>query len=324
MADHSPAPSGNRNGRWIPRPPLNHARGGLDVATLGEHIYAIGGFDPNGPESNNSVNFMEARRIGGDDRWHDVVPLPTARSNAQVAELAGFIYVAGGVGAGELDVVERFDLRSQSWQPCPRLPEQRSAGAAATLNGRIYIAGGYVSHGSSEPRETAAVIVSDSDVREWTPVAPMKQSRGFLRMVAAHGYLYAIGGNHGGDTVSTMERYDPASNGWTTVAPMNQDRGVPGVVVSSHGSPSLIVVVGGSHIAGSEFSTLQSTEAYDLDTGQWRMPPAQLPQPRTSLVCALEADGAVLAIGGEVPSNGAADASRTVEALKLPAHTGSR
>jgi hypothetical protein len=124
--------------------------------------------------------------------------------HAQVAELRGFVYVAGGAGGSELDVVERFDPRSGSWEVSRRLPEQRSAGAAAALGGLMYVAGGYVSTGNSEPQETASVISYDPDSRRWTPVAPMHHSQGFLRMVAARGHLYAIGGNSGGNTVRTV------------------------------------------------------------------------------------------------------------------------
>jgi len=286
----------------------------LDAATVNRRILAIGGFDPQGPRGNNSVDFVEARLNGGDGTWHDIAPLPVPRSNAQVAVLDGLVYVTGGVGPhhAELEGVVIFNPSPGSWQAGPDLPERRSAGAAATLNHWLYVAGGYVSTQQSKPRETESVISYNPKDQSWTSVAPMRQSRGFLRMVAAGGYLYAIGGNHAGNTVPTVERYNPTSDSWTTVDPMHQDRGVPGAVVTQN----LIVVVGGTHI-GDQSAILRSTEIYDLNIGKWRTLSAQLAQPRTSLACALDESGAILAIGGEVDGDGTTSASTAVEALDL-------
>jgi N-acetylneuraminic acid mutarotase len=300
------------SGRWVDRPSLSHARGGLDVATMGGLILAIGGFDPN---SGEVFDFVEARLIGGNGTWHDLAPLPIASSNAAIAVLDESVYVAGGYSTTEgLDVVQRFNARSRSWESSPRLPQQRGAGAAAALAGRLYVAGGYV---GPADEETASVIMFDPATRKWTPVAPMHQSRGFLRMVAANGHLYAIGGNHGGLTVATVERYNPASNTWTTITPMRQDRGVPGAVLTTLGSQHLIVIVGGSHITESEGIALRSTEVYNVNTGKWQTLSAQLPTARTSLGCAVQADGSILAVGGEVVINGVGQASAAVEALSL-------
>jgi N-acetylneuraminic acid mutarotase len=296
---------------WAQRPPLTHARPGLDVATVDGTIFAIGGFDPNSSQANNAVAFVETRLTAGAGTWHDIAPLPTARSNAQVAVLNGRVYVAGGAaGPSDLDQLDIYDPSTGSWTSGTKLPQTRSAGAAAALNGRIYVAGGAVDGGSSP---SGSVIRYDPSAGSWTNVAPMHQPRYFLRMVPVQGHLYAIGGNNGSKTVPTVERYDPTSDTWTTVASMNQDRGVPGAVAIND---RCIVVVGGSHIPGPPSGHfLRSTEVYSVARDKWQMLAVQLPQARTSLVSALEANGDVLTIGGEV-ANGP---SALVEALTLPA-----
>src|SRR6266702_6461538 len=111
MAGNGAAPLGDGDRGWTQRAPLNHGRGGLDAATVNRRILAIGGFDPQGPRGNNSVDFVEARLNGGDGTWHDIAPLPVPRSNAQVAVLDGLVYVTGGVGPhhAELEGVVIFN-----------------------------------------------------------------------------------------------------------------------------------------------------------------------------------------------------------------------
>ena len=303
---------------WVERPPLNHPRGGLDVATVKGRILAIGGFD----FELGFFDFVEARRVRGEGTWRTLPPMPTARGNLATAELGGFVYAIGGVGGNDmaLDVVERFDPRTRSWSPSPSLPQPRDSAGAAALGGRLYVAGGFiVADGTGET--TASVLAFDPRTRAWTAVAPMPTAREKLRLVAAGRHLYAIGGlSSEGRTLSTVERYDPRSNTWTAVASMNQDRGLPGAVAVKRGHERLIVVVGGAQLVDFEYAgpALRSTEVYSLDTGRWRLLNAQLPRGRAALVAAAEADGTVLAIGGFF-DGGVSTAD--VLALDLPDHT---
>src|SRR5689334_21555902 len=104
-------------GGWTPRPPLQVARIGLDVAVVSGRILAIGGFD-----GDVMYNTVEARATHGDGRWAPQEPMPTARANAAAATVSGIVYVAGGFTQdATLDVVERFDPRTGAWQPSTRL-----------------------------------------------------------------------------------------------------------------------------------------------------------------------------------------------------------
>jgi len=302
--------------QWTPRPPLNVARAGHDVATVHRRIFAIGGF---GPDLPNAVvlNSVEARRIGGRGTWHTVAPMPTARSNPAAAALDGIVYVAGGFGpVFILDVVETFDPATGTWTTSPKLPVPRGAAGAAALGGQLYVAGGLIP-GSPDDKTTASVVVYNPRKGTWNAVQSMTTARKFVRLVATAGYLYAIGGlSQTDDPLPTVERYDPKSNTWTTVAAMNQVRGNPGVVAINHGSKHLIVVVGGRG-AGSGPQPLRSTEVYNPDTNRWQLLQAQLPRGRGTLVAAAEPNGTILAIGGAVNINGTETATAEVHALKL-------
>lgn len=302
---------------WTPRPPLQVARIGLDVAKVSGEILAIGGFDPGQPEVFASV---EARKITGGSPWRTIAPLPTARANAAAAELGGAVYVAGGFSDdATLDTVERFDPVSGSWSPSTRLPAPRGAAAAAALGGLVYVAGGLTPVSPTDDEITDSVVAFNPQTKTWAPVAPMLTARWRLRLVATGGSLYAIGGqSRAGDTLSVVERYDPLGNRWTTVAPMTEDRGVPGVVAVDRGAEHLIVAVGGCQfVNGRLVSLLRSAEAYNLGTGQWQRLRAQLPYGTCSLGSAVEVDGTVLAIGGVADIDGSITASADVNALTL-------
>jgi N-acetylneuraminic acid mutarotase len=300
---------------WKSRPSLGLARVGLDVATVNGQILAIGGF--NGDLANPvTYDTVEARAVGGDGRWQKLAPMPTARSNHAAAALGGFVYVTGGFGASDetLDVVERFDPRTGSWQSSPKLPVPVGAAGAAALGGKLYVAGGLLARPSGD-EVSAAVFAFDPARRTWSVVAPMPTPRWRLRLVAAGGFLYAIGGQGvDGRTLSTVERYDPRTNTWSAVRSMREGRAVPGVTALSDGLRLLVVVVGGVVFEPSTH-LLRTTEVYDTLTDTWHTVDALLPHARGSLGCALESDGTVLAIGGASDITSPPSATADVDAL---------
>ena len=57
-------------------------------------------------------------------------------------------------------------------------------------------------------------------ITDTVAVAPMPTVRERLRLVASGRYLYAIGGfDLAGESLTTVERYDPKSNSWATIPP---------------------------------------------------------------------------------------------------------
>jgi N-acetylneuraminic acid mutarotase len=280
---------------WVERPPLTHARQGLDVATANGRILAIGGF-----AGDFVFDFVEARRVRGDGRWRTLAPLPTPRANLATAELGGAVYAVGGIGNNDvrLDVVEKFDLRAGSWSPSRRLPQPRFGAGAASLGGLLYVAGGATVADGTE-QVTASMIAYNPRTRTWRTTAPMPTARVFLRLVTAGRHLYAIGGESiDGEILTTVERYEPRSNTWRPVASMNDSRRLPGVVTLRCGSGQFIAAVGGGSGPQDRIVLRRTTEIYNLNTGRWRVIPARLPHGRGSLVAATEADGTLLAIGG--------------------------
>jgi Kelch motif len=116
-----------RASKWIARPPLRQARGGLGVAKAGRQILAIGGFEVVDEVQAVFFDVVEARRVRGSGRWRDLAPLPTARGNLATAEVGGLVYAIGGLDdVNDLDVVETFDPRTGRWATSVPLPQPRA------------------------------------------------------------------------------------------------------------------------------------------------------------------------------------------------------
>jgi N-acetylneuraminic acid mutarotase len=293
---HVAGDEASRSSRWIARPPLRHARGGLGVATVGRQILAIGGFD-----DATTFDVVEARRVRGTGRWRDLAPLPTARANLATAEVGGLVYAVGGLdGVNDLDVVETFDPRSGRWTTSLPLPQPRAFAGAAGLGGLLYVAGGEVQLAADTFEVTNSVVVYDPKNNTWRSVAPMPTIRQRLRLVASGRYLYAIGGfDVAGQSLTTVERYDPKSNSWATMNPMVESRALPCAVETKVGNRRVLVVVGGFEFPGDgTVDRRRTTEVFNPATGRWTLLDVLLPIGRGSHDCATEADGTVLAIGG--------------------------
>ena len=307
-----------RSSQWIARPPLRQARGGLGVAKVGRQILAIGGFDD---PSTFDGDVVEARRVTGSGRWRDVAPLPTARANLATTEVGGLVYAVGGLDDVDAsDVVETFNPTTGRWATSVPLPQPRAFAGAAGLGGLLYVAGGEVKLAPDTYEVTDSVVVYDPRKNTWRSVAPMPTVRWRLRLVASGRYLYAVGGAAPtGQSLTTVERYDPKSDRWATMNPMVESRVLPCAVETKVGHRRVLVVVGGFEFSadGTFIQARPTTEVFDPHTGRWTLLDVLLPIGRGSHDCATEADGTVLAIGGITPVGATRAFLANVDALSL-------
>jgi Kelch motif len=310
----SSANPGGATRQWVSRPPLNQARAGLNVEQVDGVIFAIGGFD-----SDNLYGTTEARRAAGPGIWHYVAPMPTARADFASAVVNGLIYAAGGYDdVDNSSVVETYNPRSDRWSTSRPLPQPRGGAAGASLGGLFFVAGGYITPAVGDDQLVASVLAYDPQKNTWTRIAPMHTARERFRLVAAGGYLYAIGGvNLNGQSLTAVERYDPRSNIWKTIQPLKESRALPGAVATTIAGRPVIVVVGGAEFdaAGDNVGPRRTTEVLNLGTGNWTTLDVLLDHGRAGLDCALAADGTVLAIGGGTLVDGANVFEADVDAL---------
>ncbi|MEZ0228097.1 MAG: Kelch repeat-containing protein, partial [Planctomycetota bacterium] len=105
--------------------------------------------------------------------------------------------------------------------------------------------------------------------------------------------IYALGGRGtDGVPLSSVERFDPATNSWSTAPSMPSARYGFGAVALTDGR---ILVIGGWDANG---DVISSIDAYDTATGAWSGPIANLPVAVGGCAAAVGADGRVYVFGG--------------------------
>lgn len=278
-----------RETAWSLRAPMPTARNALGVAVVDGIVYAIGGWNEQGPVA--AVEAYDPRT----DTWSPRTPMPTARNTPATAVLNGKIYVIGGFAFRPLDVVEVYDPVTDTWTTRNPMPAPLAGVGGAALDGKVYVAGG-----TDGWQRLATVLAYDPFAETWTVEPSMNLPRENFALVAVDGGLLAVGGDWGRNQV---ERYDLATRTWTPRAPMPTPRVYVGAAV--HG--------GEVYVAGAwEYAPSGEAEVYSPLTDTWQsLPPLAVGR---NAVAMASAGKAVLAIGGWNVDG----PSRSVEAYVAP------
>src|SRR3990172_3361173 len=128
------------------------------------------------------------------------------------------------------------------WQSTEPLIVPRTGAGAVVANGVLYavggIRGGGLEQGFVKSVEFAR-IQPDGSVKDWRLTSSLTMPRGFLKAVAADGWLYALGGEtyrNGLVLLNTVERARILPTGslgpWEAVASMTTPRRSPAAVIS--------------------------------------------------------------------------------------------
>ena len=116
------------------------------------------------------------------------------------------------------------------------MAEARSVHGVAVLDGKLYAVGGY------DGGRLSSVERYDPGTDAWEAVAPLTLARFGAGVAALEGKLYAVGGRGEEDedaweedaweALSSLERYDPATNAWEVAAPLTTARSFHGITVA--------------------------------------------------------------------------------------------
>lgn len=102
----------------------------------------------------------------------------------------------------------------------------------------------------------------DANRQVWVDLQPMTTARLGHGLVAAEGFLFAMGGANGQTVLDSGEKYDPELNTWSAIPPMLQARQNFGAVELD----GLVYVLGGE----SENMELVTVEVFDPHCRTWR------------------------------------------------------
>ena len=272
---------------WEARAPLSGPRFKGGSAVIDGKLYVVGGQDATGVQLPLEVYDPSS------DTWSSRGSLPLMYDGT-VAALGGRIYLmAGQPTETPAPWLQSYDPQGDQWTARAAPPTARFQFRIAAVDGLLYALGGQDwAHGLLR-----TVEAYDPATDTWTTKAPMLRGRVWMAVAVVNGILYAIGGSSTdtiqgvptGQTVSTVEAYDPATDTWTAKASL------PAPIMASAAAVinGIIYVTGGG-----PFYTTGSANvyAYDPSTDKWTVQPLMHAARYDATASAI--DGTLYVIGG--------------------------
>ena len=214
-------------GEWREIASMSRPRIWLGAATVGDHVFAAGGYD--GAEY---LDLVEVYRPGPPEakpgsvsaagRWERCRSLSSGRSTLGLVGCLGTLYAVGGFTAPHyLSTCEAYDPNAdQWWGVAPLGQPRRDLGLAAIEHRHMLVAAG----GYDGRKYLGAVEAMDPRMNRWRPLANLRKPRQLLALCAKGDQVWAIGGFDGKEGVRTVEVYDARADKWTDAAPMSTPR----------------------------------------------------------------------------------------------------
>lgn len=232
--------------------------------------------------------------------WSTLSSSPTALLDPGSASSNGFMYTIGGkTPQGPVNSVYQYSISTDTWSQLADKPGLAVENpAAVALNNVIYVFGG-----STQPFSGAVTDAYKYDISSgiWSPISPMPTARGGIRAEVINGLIYIAGGmDASGQSINTLEIYNPATNSWSSGTSMNEVRDNPGTAVIN----GKLYVIGGRERTSSGTTingTKSSAEVYDPANNSWSYI-ASMPTGRRTMVVST-IDEKIQVIGGEYNSN---------------------
>ena len=214
-------------GEWREIASMSRPRIWLGAATVGDHVFAAGGYD-----GQEYLDLVEVYRPGPPEakpgsvsaagRWERCRSLSSGRSTLGLVGCLGTLYAVGGFTAPHyLSTCEAYDPNAdQWWGVAPLGQPRRDLGLAAIEHRHMLVAAG----GYDGRKYLGAVEAMDPRMNRWRPLANLRKPRQLLALCAKGDQVWAIGGFDGKEGVRTVEVYDARADKWTEGAPMSTPR----------------------------------------------------------------------------------------------------
>jgi len=173
-----------------------------------------------------------------ESRWKQLADMPTARAGLAAAAYDNQIYAIAGEGIeGVLDVNERYDPRSDTWDVLTPKPIAVTDVQAGVVGGRIFVPGGRLESGEV----TEILEIYDPRAESWSEGAKLPQKMSAYALATYEGKIYLFGGWDGESYLYLTYVYDPDDDAWEERTPMPTARGFAGAAEAG----GKIFVIGG-------------------------------------------------------------------------------
>src|SRR2546430_5093254 len=121
-------------------------------------------------------------------RWSTGAPMPSARSEVAVAEVAGKVYVVGGFGGDT--PLEIYEPTADRWSRGAPLPRPLHHAAAVGVDGWLFVLGGYADGWTP----VDSVYEYSPAMDRWRNRAALPTARGALAATVINGKIHVVGG----------------------------------------------------------------------------------------------------------------------------------
>ncbi len=253
---------------WSQGPALPEARSDAAAAVVGNTLYVIGGFGPDG-KTTNTVFSLAIANDGTLGAWktEDALALPAARAGASVVAVSDGLVVMGGTdGTAATDTVWKSQQDSKgalgAWAQQTPLEEPNVDGAAVHEGDVILLMGGTNAQGTVVATVQKGTVggsqaTADDPNAIIDPWAASGQTnlpapRTNLSAFSANGSVYVQGGSDGNGPKTETWWGEPGASGavteWHHLAPTDLGAGVEGAAGVVSGSHAFLI--GGATVSG--------------------------------------------------------------------------
>lgn len=243
-----------RSDRWEQL--AEHPRGSnhVGVATLGERLYAFGGFTEQNRTPHDGAFAFDGTR------WSPLRRLPEACGAMACIALGDVIHIIGGaIGSDNRRSIDWhlvYDPKADRYARRQPMPLGRDHCGIVAVNGAVHIIGGRVDsfHTNSNLHHRY-----DPKTDAWTFRQPLPTSRSGQGTVWFKDRIFVMGGEGTNRVYGQNEAYNPATDRWESHAPMLTPRHGMGAVVLGD---AIYVAGGGPQMGGGVKSAIN--EAFTL------------------------------------------------------------
>lgn len=229
------AASGGTLGAWQTFPALPQALDNHAGALQSGFAFILGG--QGASNAAQAAVYSAAVQSGAIGSWSATTSLPAAAYDLEAAASGGNIYALGGFSSTNAPSANVYRATQSSgtlssWSSQTALPQAFGEFGVDVANGRIYVAGGHTAIGSTGVGLStvySAAIGTGGALGSWSTLTPLPQALWDLQLVAANGYLFAIGGytkSSSGSIVTTKNIYrapinaDGTIGAWLALTPL--------------------------------------------------------------------------------------------------------
>ena len=185
------------------------------AAQLGTKLLYIGGSD--GTAAQSTVFVAQLSGIGNFDKWSEGPPLPEPRTDASVVQVAGTVYVLGGLDADGAPTTTVFTLTPDpqtgvlpEWAEAGEelvLPEARAGAAGVAAPDGMLLIGG---EGPDGPVATTwkSPFNAQGQLQKWETEAALLQPQADATAAIIGDHVWLYGGHDANGPVATVQRGD--------------------------------------------------------------------------------------------------------------------